>query len=293
MDTDKQLYKLFGIAPEQLYVLLGLDPPAALQARSEIFKELETQADLVIEPETEDFPALLIEFQGYRDKSFIARTMLRCALYRMRHSSRAIRCHVVYLDQQFESVDIDDGGLFQPRVSYLPDLVADLESRFPDSPLLSVLRPLLVENEVELTATAVDDYERIKASPRLTDTQRDAWLDVFHSWLMTRLQLSLKEIRAMVMSRLPDVEELPWGRELKQQWTTEGREEGREEGRSVELRQNIARAESQLEHLGQLHQTGAVSEAVYKDLKDRAEQDLTQMRKSLDEFGGGASVPEA
>jgi len=285
MDTDKQLYKLFGIAPEQLYVLLGLDPPAAMHARSEIFKELETQSDLVVEPETEELPALLIEFQGYRDKSFIARTMLRCALYRMRHPSRAIRCHVVYLDRQFESVDIDDAGLFQPRVSYLPDLVADLELRFPDSPFLSVLRPLLVENEVELAATAVDDYERIKASSRLTDMQRDAWLDVFHSWLMTRLQLSLKEIRAMVMSRLPDVEELPWGRELKQQWTTQGR--------AAELRQNIARTESQLEHLEQLHQTGAVSDAVYNDLKDRAEQDLAQMRKRLDELGGCASVPEA
>lgn len=285
MDTDKQLYKLFAIAPAQLYALLNIPVPGPLRARSVAFKELETSSDLVIEPDDPLEPVRLIEFQGYRDKQFIPKVMLRCALFRMQFPSRPFRCHVIYLDRSFESVAVDDGGLFQPQVQDLQELWQQLAARFPDSPLLSVLHPLLAENEKELTATLEGDYERIQHSTQLTDQQRGAWLDVFHFWLMTRLQLSLEEIQEMVISKLPEVEELPWGKELKERWTSEGREEARAD----DLRNAIERVEQLLQCYEEMRRNAVLSDVAYGELKARAEKELHEHRENLKSLNGPSS----
>ena len=119
MDTDKQLYKLFVAAPAELYALLAIPATSDLRARAETFKELETAADLVVEPAHEKEAARLIEFHGYRDKEFVPKVMVRCGLYRLKHPHRPVRCHIIYLDREFESAAVDDGGLFQPDVKYL------------------------------------------------------------------------------------------------------------------------------------------------------------------------------
>ena len=190
METDKQLYKLFTAAPGQLYLLLGLPAPKEVRARAETFKDVQTESDLVAEPGDEAEPARLVDFQAYRDKKFVPKVMLRCALYRLQHPARPMRSHIVYLDREFESAPVDDGGLFQPTVHYLPELFRQLTIQYPDSPLVSVLRPLVVERNEDLIATAMDDQERIRHAAGLTDAQRQAWLDVFHSWLMIRLPLN-------------------------------------------------------------------------------------------------------
>ena len=286
MDTDKQLYKLFTAAPAQAYFLLGLSVPEGLQARSETFKEVQTEADLVVEPAEEAEPTRLIEFHGYREKQFVPKVMLRCALYRMQHPARAIRCHIVYLDREYQSADVDDGGLFQPYIHYLPELFHQLKMRYPDSPLLSALRPLLAENEEELIATAGADYERIRQAPGLTDEQREAWLEVFHLWLMARLNCILKEIREMI-TKLPEIEDTPWGRELKERWTAEARAEAhaaRAEARAAHaeaLRHLVQRREQDLKHYAEMFREGVLPETAYRDLTSRAEEELQQYRADL------------
>jgi hypothetical protein len=193
-------WRLFTAAPAQLYLLLGLPAPQAVRARAETFKDIQTESDLVVEPAEEGEPARLVEFQAYRDKRFVPKAMLRCALYRLQHPARLLRCHVIYLDREFESAPVDDGGLFQPTVHYLPELLRQLTIQYLDSPLLSVLRPLVADSEAALIATALADHERIRQAPGLTDEQRQAWLDVFHCWLMIRLPLKLEEIHVSVSS---------------------------------------------------------------------------------------------
>lgn len=192
MDTDKQLYKLFTAAPSQLYELLGLPAPSDVCARAETFKDVQTEADLVLEPAEEVEPARLVDFQAYRDKKFVPKVMLRCA-------------------------------------------------------------------------------------------QRQAWLEVFHCWLMTRLPLKLEEIRKMI-ARLPDVEETPRGKELKERWTLEARAEARAE----DLRQIIQRRKEDLKHQEQLFRDGVLSEAAYRDLKARAEQEVQQYRADLESLACGS-----
>jgi len=275
MNTDKQLYKLFTAAPAQLYQLLGLPVPGPVRANAQTFKDVQTESDLVVEPAEEAEPARLTEFQGYRDKRFLPKVMLRCALYRLQHPARPLRCDLIYLDREFESARVDDGGLFQPAVHYLPELFQKLTIQYPDSPLLSVLRPLLAESEQALIATAVDDYERIRQAAALTDEQRQAWLEVFHCWLMIRLSLTLEEVRKMI-ARLPEVEETPWGRELKERWTAEGRAD--------ELRQMIQRTDEDLKHYEELFRNGVLSEAACRELTARVERELRQYRADLAEI---------
>jgi len=293
METDKQLYKLFTAAPAQLYRLLGLPVPQPVRARAETFKAVQTDSDLVLEPVGEVEPARLVEFQAYRDKRFVPKVMLRCALYRLQHPARAFRAHIIYLDREFESVPVDDGGLFQPTVHYLPELIRQLTIQYPDSPLLSVLRPLVAESDGDLIATAMADHEKIRQAAGLTDEQRQAWLDVFHCWLMIRLPFKLEEIRKMI-ARLPEVEETPWGKELKERWTAEARAKADEArakadaarakadaARADDLRQMIQRRDEDLKHFEDLLRNGLVSEAAFRDLTTRAERELQQYRANL------------
>jgi hypothetical protein len=118
---------------------------------------------------------MIAEFQGYMSESFIAKVMLRCALFRLRRPGRALRCHVIYLRRDFEWPAADDHGLFRPHVHYLPDLVRRLEATDPDSPLVNLLRPLVADDPRELTSAAAADYQRISGSPALTPEQREFW----------------------------------------------------------------------------------------------------------------------
>jgi hypothetical protein len=283
MDTDKQLYQLFTAAPAHVYLLLGLPVPGAVRARAESFKEVQTDSDLVLEPHEEAEPARLLEFQGYRDKRFVPKVMLRCALYRLQHPARPLRCHIVYLDREFESARVDDGGLFQPTVHYLPELVQQLTIQYPDSPLLSVLRPLLAESEQALMATAAADYERIRQATVLTEEQRRTWLEVFHCWLMSRLSLTLEEVRRMI-AKLPEIEDTPWGKELKERWTAEARA-----AQAEALRQTIQRRDEDLKHYEEMLRQGVLSDAAYHDLTTRAEKELQECRAHLAETENGAN----
>jgi predicted transposase YdaD len=281
MRSDKQLYSIFIVNPDALYHLLGRPVPGPVCARSEVYKELETSTDLAVEPVDEAEPAMLTDFQGYLSEQFIPKMMLRCALYRIRHPARPIQCHVIYLSRSFEWPAVEDFGLFRPQVHYLPDLVRQLEELFPESPLVSVLRPLVVEDRQELTERAGSDYQRISESPELTEQQRVVWLQVFYTWFMIRFQNSLEEISKMVIAGLPAVEETPWGKELKDRWKAEGLTEGRKEGRMEELKHRVADLEQQLQSFAELRSVGELSDAGFHRLTESAEHELAETHAEL------------
>ena len=275
------------MAPAELFLLLGLPLPGEVRARSETFKELETSTDLVVErvPPDDDTPVRIVEFQGYRDKQFLPKLMVRCGLFRVQHPHQSLRCHVIYLDRIFESVAVDDGGVFCPQVSYLPDLIEQLQQADPNSPLLSVLRPLTAATETELTSTAAGDYDNLRATQELTESQRATWLNVFHFWLMKRLKKTLEEIQTMIITQLPEVEELPWGQQLKARWTAEGRLEGRREGRTEEriesLEHHIEYLRAQDVRYDELHAGGELTDTGYERLKTAVANQLLELEAEL------------
>jgi hypothetical protein len=65
---------------------------------------------------------MLFRERCYRDKRFVPKVMLRCALYRLQYPARAIRARTIYLDRVFESAPVDDVGLSQPTVHFLRNI---------------------------------------------------------------------------------------------------------------------------------------------------------------------------
>ena len=76
-----------------------------------------------------------------------------------------------------------------------------------------------------------------------------------------------------MIARLPEIEELPWGRELKERWTAEGRAD--------QLRQMVPRLDEDLKHYEELFRNGVLSDAAYRDLTARAAKELEQCRADL------------
>lgn len=146
----------------------------------------------------------------------------------------------------------------------------------------AVLSPLLAESPEILTTEAGINYEKIRRSPELSEEQRDVWLEVFHFWLMMRLNLTMEDLRKMIVTKFPDVEELAWGKELKQRWTEQGREEGRLEGRLEQLRDSIRRSDDQLKLYDELFAAGKLAEEAYAELKEKLEANLRDYQAELE-----------
>ncbi len=298
MESDVELNVVFAAAPLELYSLLNLKRPKDAQARSETFKELETSTDFLVEPlPPDDFdPTRLIEFQGYRDKQFVPKAMVRCGLYRVKYPHRPLRCHLIYLDREFEAAPVDDGGLFQPQVHYLPDLLDQLRINQPNSPILSVLHPLVAKSEAELTSSIGADYDNIRTSPELNPEQRGAWLNVFHSWMMKRFKANIEEIQEMIITKLPDVEDLPWGQQLKERWTregllrgrvegkVEGKVEGRVEGQMEVLLRQLSKLTHEASELDASLANGTLALAVHAELHARVRREIESIQAELNEL---------
>ena len=239
METDIKFNQLFESAPHKLYDLLHLQYPGNVTARSVEFKTARTSADLVLEPADRSEPARVIEFQGYRSKRFIPNVMLRCSLYRRRHPNRPVRCDIIYLDESCESTAVNDGGMFTPTVHYLPNLISEIEESNPDSPLVSIMRPVLHDSVDYITKHLEHDVQVLKQTPELDEGQRTDWLDILQYALMTRFNRSHQEILTMLYGYLPNVEDTIWGQELKEEWTAEAEQQGSKKGRLQQLQDEI------------------------------------------------------
>lgn len=63
METDKQLYRIFGAQPGWVFQLAGLPPVGKCVMRSFTVKSLERRTDGVIVPQATDRPLWVVEFQ--------------------------------------------------------------------------------------------------------------------------------------------------------------------------------------------------------------------------------------
>ena len=76
MKTDKELYRIFDVAPEWVFELAGLPSPGKSTLRSMTVKALERRADGVIVPEAPDQPVTIVEFQFQADDRIYGRTVV-------------------------------------------------------------------------------------------------------------------------------------------------------------------------------------------------------------------------
>ncbi len=79
MKTDKELYRIFEVAPEWVFDLAGLPSPGKSTLQSVTIKALERRADGVIVPDAPDQPLTIVEFQFQADDTIYRRTVVEMA----------------------------------------------------------------------------------------------------------------------------------------------------------------------------------------------------------------------
>ena len=90
MKTDKELYRIFEVAPEWVFELAGLPSPGKSTLRSVTVKALERHADGVIVPESLEQPLTVVEFQFQADDTIYRRTVVEMAAVQEVYPGRVV-----------------------------------------------------------------------------------------------------------------------------------------------------------------------------------------------------------
>lgn len=212
MKTDRQVYRLFQANPEWLFELTRLESLGPSEFRSFTVKSLQRDADGVVVPHDASQPLTVVEVQFQPDDTIYPRIVTEMAAVQVEHQMRAVQGIILF---RFPHLDPQTTPWNQVvRAFLLRDLVEVLQSAHPEHPLVAVFQPVLLSNEQILEQRAVQYYRQIKGST-LPDPLKMALLEIFVSWLEQRLpHMSKKEMDAMFLGELPDLEDTQLGKDL-------------------------------------------------------------------------------
>ena len=212
METDKQLYRVFGAQPAWVFELAGLPPVGKCAMRSLTVKTLERRSDGVIVPESPDPPLSVIEFQFGENPQIYTRTVQKMAAVQEEFQMREVQGVIFFAERRLDPRTKPWSELVRSIV--LPDELRRLAERSPNHPLVAAFQPLLAESEAELEQNAGGFFRRIKTS-KLKREVKEALEEVFLSWLIQRLPTRTRqEIEKMLIGELPELVETRAGQDL-------------------------------------------------------------------------------
>ena len=224
METDKQLYRVFGAQPQWVFELAELPPVGKCAMRSLAVKTLERRADGVIVPQSPVPPLSVIEFQFGENPQIYTRTVQKMAAVQEEFDMREVQGVIFFGEPRLDPRTKPWTSLVRSIV--LPDELRRLAECSPGHPLVAAFQPLLAESESELEMKAGGFYHTIKTSKLNTDA-KEALEEVFLSWLIQRLpKRTRQEIEKMLVGELPELVETRTGRDLVKIGEERGRAEG-------------------------------------------------------------------
>jgi predicted transposase YdaD len=240
MKTDKELYRIFEVAPEWVFELAGLPSPGRSKLRSVTLKELERRTDGVIVPDAADQPITIVEFQFQADDRIYRRTVVEMATVQDIYPERAVQGVIFF---GYNRLDPKTKPWVQVVRSFvLPDLLKEWERKHPKHPLVAVFKPLLAESEAALQRQAAE-YFRVIRQSSLTAACKGTLEEVFVSWLEQRFKYKdKKEIETMLLGELPDLEETASGKDLIRIGEERGEKRGLELGEERGEKRGLERA---------------------------------------------------
>ena len=208
MKTDKELFRIFEVAPEWVFELAGLPSPGKSTLRSVTVKALERRADGVIVPESPDQPLTIVEFQFQADDTICRRTVVEMAAVQDAFPGRVVQGVVFF---GYNNLDPKTAPWTQIVRSYvLPDV---LQRGGKGRGTLWRCSSRFVESEEALQRQAAGDFRAIKHSSLSLACKRTLE-EVFVSWLEQRFKdKTKKEIETMLLGELP-AEETASGKDL-------------------------------------------------------------------------------
>jgi predicted transposase YdaD len=224
METDKQLYRVFGAHPAWIFELSGLPPVGNCTMRSLTVKTLERRSDGVVIPNSGEGRLWVIEFQFGENPQIYTRTVQKMAAVQEEFNMREVQGIIFFGEGRLDPQTKPWAGLVRSIV--LPDELRRLAERSPDHPLVAAFQPLLAETESELEREAGCFFQTIKTS-KLKKGVKQALEEVFLSWLIQRLpKRTRQEIEAMLIGELPELAETRAGQDLIEIGKVRGLAEG-------------------------------------------------------------------
>jgi predicted transposase YdaD len=228
METDKQLYRVFGAQPAWVFELAGLPPVGKCAMRSLTVKTLERRSDGVIVPQRPEPPLSVIEFQFGENPQIYTRIVQKMAAVQEEFHMREVQGVIFFGEQRLDPRTKPWASLVRSVV--LQDELRRLAERSPDHPLVAAFQPLLAESETELEQNAGGFFRSIKTS-KLKRGVKEALEEVFVNWLIQRLPTRTRqEIEKMLVGELPELVETRAGQDLIEIGEKRGRADGRADG---------------------------------------------------------------
>lgn len=279
MKTDKELYKLFAARPGLLFECAGIKVSGKYEMKSVTFKEFEQRSDGFLEPDSDDEPVYVVEFQAYSDNTIYHRLIMEMAAYGKEYPDRDIRGILVFTSSSFdpetapwhELTKSDKDAL---KIVYLDDFLDTLETKSPKHPLVAVFKPWRIEDTDILRKNAKTWYQNIEKS-KLDKNVRENFYSVFIRWMQERFkELSYEEVIKMFVEMTP-LEETRSYKEIFAKGMADGKTEGKIEGKiEGRLEGQIEIITEEINRLRLLRSQNVLSESLFEILSGPLKKEL-------------------
>ncbi len=166
MRTDPLFYELFQVCPQIFFEIVQVTPLCPYRFESITVKATEKRIDGVLEPTIQGLPIYFAEVQAFPDTEIYWRVLRECSTYfeqRPKLKDTEWYAFVIWLDEDDDkgfknSTIYDEQKIQRIRSAHLLDILRKLPNH---SLALTVLRPLIVDNEQEIRQNISNWVEQI------------------------------------------------------------------------------------------------------------------------------------
>ncbi len=235
MNSDHHFHEIFQTHPEWLFDLLGKPVPANCKFTSPVAKAVQRQLDGFLT--ADGWPPTVVEFQMWPENVIYPRVGMELAQAAMQVYPQVPVAYII-----FASANLDDRT--EPwcqfiRAIYLDEQMRRLARDHPDHLLLSVLFPLLEQDDSKLVAEGQMHYNRVQTSLE-APKDRDVLLRILTDFLFQRLP-QYTHAQLTKMMKLTPLEETEGYKSLIRDAMEKGLSQGISQGRSEGLSNALIR----------------------------------------------------
>lgn len=279
--SDKHFYMLFEAWPEALEKVVHLRH-SEYRFSSKTIKEIERRIDGWLESAEEGGPRYIIEFEMWSNPRVYHMVVQAMAGVYLDDLSRPVFGRILFRTRSLDLKTQPWSLLSEARaealqVHYLDEELAALELTQPGHPLISVLRPVVIQNWDELEKYSARDYHCIQTA-ELPLKLKEKLSDLFLDWIVQLYRMAHPEKEQDMLDLVTQPETTNVYRDLVARFKKEFESQGevRGEARGVALGEVRGEARGEIKTLNLLYERGLLSKEHYEPLVAEARKKLEQ-----------------
>jgi len=203
MKTDELFHEYFQLVPQAFFDLMGITQPCPYRFSSPVIKTSQKRLDGLLEPTEPGHTYYFLEIQGYWDEMIYWRLVSEIGLYHEQNpqqSRRNWQAVILFLDKSLDPGletlgPMNHGDMPWLVRATLSDL---LHETTPASPVLHVLRPLVIPGQKQLRQQASHWIQGLRDYTQTDEATRERLLSLLTQFVIQKFsRLSPKEIERM------------------------------------------------------------------------------------------------